>query len=258
MENLEQSVNDVSEAPSPSTESTSSPKVENVTQQETSSNQSKQEPPFHEHPRFKELINQRNEFSKRLQEYENRFKELDGKIQQSAPKAATPESKLLERLKGIDPEFGSFMESQHAMRAQLEAKLQAMEQWKSAQEAASTRTQITNSLQQLHTQHKVPEPMRELYEAALEREARNNPHLSLNDLPQVYKAIHDKVNSQFESIKRETLASYSQAKTKDASIPSAPKGPSPKPGTPKPEYSKNPEEARAQIVRNTMKSLRSQ
>lgn len=254
MENLEQSVSDVSsEQSSPSPESQSAPKAAPAPAEAVS-----KEPPFHEHPRFKEIINKNNEYSQRLQDYEKRFQELSGKLEQSTPKAPTPESKLIERLKGVDPEFGQFMEQQHATRAQLEAKLQAMEQWKASQEQNTYRGQITSSLEKLHTEHKVPEAVRELYEAQLERIAKANPHLSLQDLPNVYKGIHEKFNGYMESVKRDTLSSYTTSKTKDASIPSAPKGTTPKPGTSKIEYSKDPAEARKQIVERTMKSLRNQ
>lgn len=235
---------------SPSPESQSSQSAEPKQEQQT------KELPFHEHPRFKELINQRNEFSQRLQEYEKRFKDMDSKLEQSAPKAQTPEGRLLERLKGIDPEFGSWAEQQHNARAQLEKDLAEQKQWRQAQEQQSQQGRIQSSLEKLHSEHKVPEAMRDVYEAQLERAAKANPNLSLSDLPKVYKEIHDRHSQYIESIKRDTLASYSQGKTKDSSIPAPAKGTSPKPGTPKFEYSKDPQEARAQVVKNALKGLK--
>ena len=252
MENLEQSVPDVSsEAPSAPAEGNSAPKGVSAPQESAP-----KEAPFHEHPRFKELINQRNEFSQRLQEYEKRFQELNNRIDQ--PKAQTPEAKLLERLKGIDPEFGSWAEQQHQMKVQLEQKLAAMEQWKASQEANSTKSQIDSSLQKLHSEHKVPESIRSFYEARLEQIAKANPNLTINDLPNVYKEIHDGFSKYMESAKRDALSSYTQSKTKDAAIPAPAKGTSPKPGAPKFEYSKDPYEARAQVVKNALKGLQKQ
>lgn len=258
MEDLEQSVSDVSEASSTSPESESLSNVPEKTSEASSGNQSKPEVPFHEHPRFKELINQRNEFSQRLQEYEKRFQDIDGKISKNTPKEETPESKLIQRLKGIDPEFGSWAEQQHTAKMQLEKDLAEQKQWRQNYEANNQKTQINSSLEKLHTDNKVPAPMREFYEAALRQVALNNPNLRMNDLPGVYKTIHDKFSKFMETEKRSTLASYSQDKTKGSAVPASSKGPSPKSGTSKVEYSKDPQEARKQIVERAMKSLRNQ
>ncbi len=257
MENNE-SVQDVSsESSSPSPESQSSSNVVEQNSQQASPSESKQETPFHEHPRFKELINQRNEFSQRLQDYEKRFQELNSRIEQSQPKAPTPENKLLERLKSIDPEFGSWAEQQHNARMQLEKQLQDQVQWRQSQEASTFRNQLNSSLEKLHMDHKVPEAMRDVYQASLQAVAQANPNLGLQDLPNVYKGIHEKISKYVESVKRDALTEYSKSKVKDAAIPSTPKGPSPKPGTAnKTQYSKDPAEARAQVVANAMKGLR--
>lgn len=255
MENVDQSVNDAPEASSPSSEESSSSTPEQASPQAEAA---PKEVPFHEHPRFKELINYKNEASQRLQEYEKRFQELSSRIEQSnKPKEVSPEAKLLERLKGIDPEFGTWAEQQHQAKTQFEQQVKAINEWRAAQEAQSTRSQITSTLERLHTENKVPEPLREFYQAALQQAAQANPTLSLQDLPNLYKGIHDKFSKFLESSKRETVASYSQSKAKDSSVPAPAKGTSPKQGSPKVEYSKNPEEARAQIVERAMKSLRS-
>ena len=191
-----------------------------------------------------------------MQEYEKRFQELNTRIEK--PKATTPEEALLTRLKGIDPEFGSWAEQQHQMKVQLEQKLAAMEQWRSAQEAQSTKSQIDSSLQKLHSEHKVPEGVRGLYEARLEQLARSNPNLTINDLPNVYREIHEGFSKYMESAKREALSSYTQAKTKDSAVPAPSKGTSPKSGTQKFEYSKDPAEARKQVVQNALRSLRNE
>jgi exonuclease VII small subunit len=250
MSEFEQSGQDVSP------EASSTPAESNVSSSEAKAPVEK-EIPFHEHPRFKEVINQKNEFSQRLQEAEKRFQELSSRFESSKPKEATPESKLLERLKGIDPEFGSWAEQQHAMKQQLEQKLTAMEQWKSSLESSQQMSQVTSSLEKLHTENNVPADLRDFYEAQLERAAKANPNLTLQDLPKVYKEIHDRHSKYMESVKRDVLASYTQSKSKDAAIPSASKGNTQKPGNPKFEYSKDPSEARSQIVKNALKGLKS-
>ena len=260
MEDLEQSVPDAgSEASSPSAESNSTP-----TEQQAEASTPKveaapvaKEPPFHEHPRFKEIITKNNEYSNRLREYEKKFQDLTTKFEKSAT-PASPESKLLERLKGIDPEFGQFMEQQYATRTQLQEQLQQMEQWKSQQEAASQRTQVTSALEKLHADNKVPNELRKMYEAQLEQVARSNPNLGIQDLPGMYTAVHSDISKYIETVRREALSSYSKDKTASASVPSLPKGQSPKSGQSKTQYSKDPAEARAQIVKNTLKSLREQ
>ena len=255
MENLEQSTPDVvNEAPSPSVESNSPPASAAPS---APAPEAAKEPPFHEHPRFKEIINKNNEYSQRMREYEKQVQELKSTIEKAnAP--ASPETKLLQRLKDIDPEFGQFMEQQHATRAQLQEQLQQIEQWRSQQEAVAQRTQINSALEKLHIENKVPNELRKVYEAQLEQIARGNPNLGLQDLPSMYNEVHSTLSKYMEGVRREALASYSQSKVVSSSVPSPSKGPSPKTGTAKTEYSKDPAEARAQVVRNTLKSLRSQ
>jgi seryl-tRNA synthetase len=250
MEDLEQSTQDVSaESSSAPVESESSPKQ--VEGQDASS-PSKSEVPFHEHPRFKELIQQRNEFSQRLQEYEKRFQEINGRIEQSQPKAPTPEAKLLERLKGIDPEFGSWAEQQHKAKAELEQKLAQFEQWKTQSEQHNYLSAATSAADRVKAELKVDPTLHNMY---LKQIPMGTP---VEQIPQMYKQMHESVNKLIENAKREALTSYSKEKTKDSSIPAPSKGASPKPGGPKFEYSKDPAEARAQVVKNALKSLKNQ
>lgn len=243
MENSNESVQDVM-----SESSSGSPEQDTAVEQSSAPKQT--EVPFHEHPRWKEVMNERNEFSNQLRESERRYEDLRRELEGLKPKAPTPDGRLLDRLKGLDPEFGAFMEQQYNSRAALEKELAEHKSWRSQQEINQLNSQIKSSLDKLHTENKVPDQLKKFYESALESAAKQNPRLTLNDLPSIYKNVHNELNSYIESVKRDALASYSQEKKVDAKIPSAPKGLSPKPSqASKPEFSRNKEEALQQIVK---------
>lgn len=257
MSELEQSSSmDVSEGSSPSPESQSSLNQSSSDNSKLSSeSQSKPETPFHEHPRFKELIEQKNQFADRLKDYDTRFKEMQEKLsvyeKQSAPKSK--EQQLIERLKGIDPEFGTWAEQQEALRNQLNE----FNQWKQQMERTNAQKEAASTLESLHAEYKVPKESREMYMALIQQAASSNPNLTPKDLPTVYKQVHGYVSNFLDSYKRSTLAEYTAGKKSDSKVPAASRGTAPKPQG-KVEYSKDPEAARAQIVARTLERVRAQ
>lgn len=256
MDELEQSGTDVIESPSPSADEASKSESSAPAEQPKQS-----EPPFGEHPRFKELIQQKNELSTRLQDMERSFKELQGKVDQSNKPvaAASKEAALISRLKGIDPEFGTWAEQQEALKAQLAE----FTQWRQQSEARTTQEAVASGLEKLHSEYKVPEGAKNIYQAMIREQATLNPQLGLKDLPTVYKQVHETVSKLLEAQKRDALASYSKEKAVDSKMPPASKvqaAPS-KPGASKQaaaKYSSDPTEARAQVVSNALKLFRNQ
>lgn len=226
------------------------------TQQSKAPQQPKEDQlPFHEHPRFKEVIEQKNTFARKLEDMERRYaeqqKRYEAQEKQSAPKSK--EAQLIEELKGIRPEFGELIENLHAKTA----KLDQFEQWQQSVEAEKTRTAAMSTLEKLHTEHKVPKELQDMYLARVKMIADSDPRIGLNDLPNIYKSVHDNVSKYMDSLKRSERESYLSDKKKDASAPtSQPKGKSPSQAPKK--FSSDPEAARKEMVDEVMKLVRAE
>lgn len=191
--------------------------------QEQSAQQSKEDNvPFHEHPRFKELVEQKNTAAKQVEELQKEIASIRSGLQ-NRPSQTTQQEKdaLIERLKQIDPEFGSRFEKLNG----LMPKLEQIEQWRQQMEADNSRRAAVSQIQQLHTQYKVPESLRVRYEREIRAIAAENPQLQLADLPKVYKQVHDDYSAMLDGLKRAERESYLTNKKQDASAPvSQPRG----------------------------------
>lgn len=205
--------------------------------------------------RFQEIIQQKNEFVKRLEEHEARYKALEERVSRPREEPKKAENPLLGRLKGIDPEFGQWAEQMEASRAEL----QALRDWRTQAEAERTRAEAQNELSRLHTQYKVSDDLKEHYNMFLRNEVSkieaSGKVLGIKDLASIYKSVHENVNKVFETQRRANIANYATSKKTDAT-PALKKGEAPKQAPGKFKYSKDPEEARAQIVKQTMERAR--
>lgn len=212
--------------------------------------EAKPETPFHEHPRFKEVIEQKNRYADEVKQLKEQFAEMQKRFEtQSQPKPQ--ENPLMARLKGIDPEFAEYIENL-STRAQ---KAEALEQRLNQREQADLRTQAVSEISKLHEANKVPESMREFYEREVRFEAMSNPKLGLQDLPQVYKAIHEKYSKLIEDTKRTERESYVKGKKDDSKAPtSQPKGTTVKPG--RPEAKGSPADRHTNIVKDALALMR--
>lgn len=209
--------------------------------------------------RFQEVIQLKNEFAKKEESLARELKELRDQInRRPEPTEAQvkKENALIGRLKGIDPEFGTWAEQQETLKGQLDE----LKQWKAEAEAERLRTQADSSFEKLHSEHKVPKEMQDFYKASVVQEVqrieRSGRALSLTDLPAVYKSVHDNFTKFFEVQKRANIANYASQKKVDATLPAAKKGVAAKPTTAKPTYSRDPEEAKAQIVSRALQKAR--
>lgn len=203
--------------------------------------------------RFNEVIQQKNEHAKALEEQRKQFADLQAKFSEfSRPKEAPKANPLIERLKGIDPEFGKWAESQEKSRAELEE----LRSWKSQSEQQRTAAEVSSSVEKLHTEYKVPAEARELYTDLLRSHAARieatGKVLGLQDLPNLYKQVHDSLGK----LNRTNLATYTQAKKVDATVPAQTKGPAPKVAPAKMKFSNNKDEARSQIVKAALEQFR--
>jgi hypothetical protein len=237
-----------SEPSEPVEQNTSEP----ASQAPANTNQEEKSLPFHEHPRWKEVIAERSELKTRLQEYERRFQELETRTK--PPEPAKQEDALVARLKQIDPEFGQRFET---LNSQLD-KLKELESWKEQYEAEQTRTAALDMVSKLHSEHKVSAEMQELYNAQLELAASRNPKLGLKDVPALYKSVHEQMSKLFDNVRRTERESYVVDKRKDSAIPSQPKGKPAPSSQPKGDLPMDPDERRKAISALVLKDMRTQ
>lgn len=225
-------------------------------------NQEAANTPFHEHPRFKELVEQKNQALASQKALEERYQAMERQMQQFQQSQSQPKSQaqaekdaLIERLKGIDPEFATRMEQMSNALPQVEQMQKQFQEY----QAEQVRVQAVSSVNSLHEQNKVSPEMKEIINSQLDLMAMQGQLKDLKDIPTAYKQIHEKYSKFVDSIKRSERESYVTAKKVDAKTPtSQPKGAPASPASKKPSFSKDPEVARQQIVSRYLKSSKAE
>lgn len=253
LEGNEQLNSDVNNEASSELQSQAAESTQEQSQEAASANQSTQQDnvPFNEHPRFRELIDEKNTLKTQLAEMQAQIQRLSTPQQ---PQTKEEKDAMVERLMGIDPEFGK---DYAGLKAALK-ELNELKAWKQQTETQSIQEKAVTSVNQLHEQNKVPAELRDMYNAALEAEARKNPRMTLNDLPNAYKAVHERFTKYIDSVKRSERESYVSDKRSDARAPSSqPKG-RPVTGSTRKEFSSDPGEARQQTVSEVLKLMRAE
>lgn len=222
MEDTDQSESSV-ESGEPSVSEESAPQADPVDEPKQEASEPKQEEkqtPFHEHPRFKELIEQNRSFkeesSMRARAIESMQRELDTLRQQSAPKKEAPKDQFLADLEKINPEYAKSFQSVMERAAKAEAIEQRMQQYENQQFAEKAVNHFNNLL----STNKIVDPVdRKLYERAVradvyEREMRGEK-LGLKDLDTIFSAFHAEYSKAMEERNRKLTASYVKDKTSD-------------------------------------------
>lgn len=228
---------------------------QDVSAEQKQTSASEDQLPFHEHPRFKELVEQKNRAMEQSKALEERYAQLESQLRQmqqtNQPKKE--ENPLYSRLKGIDPEFGGEFEK---VASSLK-ELQELKQWKTEFEQNQQRNAAVATVKSLHEQNKVSPELRSIYESQLELAYARNPQAFLKDIQGQYKAVHESMMKVFEARDRAARESYVSSKKADASIPSPSKG---KNITSSKEfkYSDDPAEARQQLVKRTLELMRAE
>lgn len=210
-ENVNES--DVQEQSAVSSEPQDESQQEGLDGQESKQAAPQKEVPFHEHPRWKEVMEERNAEREARKQLEAQISELR-KLQESQlkPKDTDP---MYERLKGIDPDFAEYLK---------EVKTQAMAAKQLQEElAALKQEQFTNTARatfsELNAANKVSPELAKIYEQQLEAAYSRGEFKDVNGLKAVYKNIHDTFTKVFEDHKRSSLAEYTEAKKKEAAKP---------------------------------------
>lgn len=265
MEEIESSTvetqSDASEASSSSestgSESTGEAAQASAPQQDTT--------PFHEHPRFKELVEQKNQALASQKELSDKYAALEKQLKElSQPKtqAQAEKDELIEDLKKVDPRLAERLEKfSKGMSSveQIQAKLEAFEK----QQAKAQQDQVVQAavakINQLHEANKVSPELKTFIGNELDRLYMTGQLKDLSQVDAVYKTVHDQFAKFIDGVKRSERESYVQAKKPDSKVPaSQPKGEPAKPAPKKPVFSKDREEAMAQIASRAIKQLKAE
>lgn len=207
-----------------------------------------QNTPFHEHPRWKEMVEQRNSASKRAEDLEKRYSEIAKRLEDNEKKIQSSlnppkEDELISEMKKINPKFAERFEK-------LEAQLKRVEEFDNRFKQLDTQdvqTRVTSTFQKFMSDNKVPTSLQKRYENELRAVAASNPKLSVNDIPQVLGDIHKEYTSFLDTYKRESLQGYVKDKAKDSSVPaSVSNGRSVNPGKDM-KFSNDPDAARREM-----------
>lgn len=217
--------------------------------------------PFHEHPRFKELVEQKNSALNAQKALEQKLAQFEARFQQfQPPKAPSPQETefetLIRDLKGIDPRLASVLESNAKaakVAEELQKRLDTFEQ-STAQERQQAQVQnAVAKINQLHESNKVTPEAKQMINDRLELLYMQGK-LNLHEVEAVYKQTLDGHNKYVEALKRAERESYVTDKKKDAAVPtSQPKGSPAKAAAKKPTFSNDKETARQQIVSKFLK-----
>lgn len=251
----------------------SSPPAENQqegSQQEAATQEQEKPAPFHEHPRFKEIIEQNRSYKSALDQQAQVTRQLQEQLQtlmqerhkQAAENTQDPNAKILERLQGIDPEFAKFQQQivEELRNAQaLKQELAELKQWKQHTDISSAQDNVNKSLNDLYTQNKVSDELRPVYKAMIremvEQDTTGGKKPGVEDLPNYFKAVHENFSKMLTERDRKTRESYVSSKKAD-STPAPATGGTPASSKPAPQKFGSMEEMIAAKTKLVAEGLR--
>lgn len=230
--------------------------------QAAASEQKQDTTPFHEHPRFKELVEQKNESLKRYQDIESRYKALEqqlSSLKDSQPKAPTETDALIQDLKKVDPRLANVIEQQlksSENARQLQARLDQFEQQSKEQARQQTLMTAVSKINSLHETNKMSDFGKQFINNQLDLAYRAG-QLNASDLKAVENAYGEAskaIKAYEESLKRDVTKSYVEGKSKDAAVPaSLPKGTQAKPAPKATPSFKNKDDLKAAVIKSYLK-----
>jgi len=205
-----------------------------------------------EHPRFKELVEQKNRALESSRALELKLATLEGRLSQpQTEKQQAERDELIEDLKKVDPRLADRLAAFTNSSKTIEQLQKKLEQFESSRKETAQQAVVKESVAKINSWHetnKVSPAIRNAVNAQLDNlymQGKLNPQ----NLEEAYKAAYEPYKAYAEEIKRETLKGYVPAKKADASAPtSQPRG-TPAKGRPTeaPKF-KNKEDMKAQIV----------
>lgn len=177
--------------------------------------------PFHSHPRFQELISQKNEMASRLNAYERQINEQRMQLQeltQRLPKQQPAENPMYKRLEEIDKDFAQYIrgiEDRASKYETVESKLQQVEKYFAEQEQQKLVSEYQNKMSSLHNQYKATDQVKDLIEMKVETEILRNPNITLSQVDQLYKSAYEAYSNRFKEFERSITQKYVVDKKKD-------------------------------------------
>lgn len=179
--------------------------------QDVSVVQAPKEAPFHEHPRFKELISERNQEREERARLSQQIQQMQAALQkQSQPAQRSKQDQLLERLTSIDPEFAEFQKGIYDKLSVAEQTQRELQELRSQRESE----QATNQFDKLCTDNKVEAKDKFLYEQMIANMATST-NAKISQLPNLFKQAHEQLSKYFDDRDRANRESYVADKTKD-------------------------------------------
>lgn len=195
------------------------PTNEAVTQDAQTVEQEEKPAPFHEHPRFKELIDQNRGFKEQSEKYQQEMSRLQQELQsikqQVTPKKEEPVDPFIRDLEKVNPEYAKSyrqLAEQAKVAQQIQQQFQQYQQQQFAEKAV-------NHFDNLLSTNKIESADQDLYRAAIkaeiyEREAKGE-RLGINNLDSIFKSFHNKYSKYLEDRDRKITARYVTDKKSD-------------------------------------------
>lgn len=200
--------------------------------------------PFHEHPRFKELIEQNRTYkeqaqkqSEQLMRLQYQFEANEKARQALTPKTPSEEEELLKQVESVNPQFAKYIKGLAEQAKQvtgLQEKLSNFEKYQQQTTQQQFANQAVSHFQNLLESNKISPEMRPRYEREVraivyEKEARGEK-LGIKDLDGIFSSVHDEYGKFLESFRRQDRASYAAAKRSDTAPASTTGGAATSPG----------------------------
>lgn len=218
--------------------------------------------PFHEHPRFKELVEQKNEALRQYQAMQAQFKTLESQLtslKQSQPKPASETDELLADLQKVDPRLANVIKTQLEAAEQAKALQSRLEQFENQSKEQAQRQTIQTAVAKINSLHetgKMSDFGKQFINNALDIAYRSGK-LDASDLKAVesaYQEVAKAIKAHEDSLSRSVTEKYVQEKKKDASVPvSQPKGAPAKQTQQKLSVPQDKEALKAAVVQSFMK-----
>lgn len=218
--------------------------------------------PFHEHPRFKELVEQKNEALKNYQSMQDRFKSLEQQLssfKDSQPKPPSEFDTLIKDLKQVDPRLAAALEANMKSSEQakaLQERLDNFEKQSHEQKAQSALTNAVSKINSMHELNKLPDFAKSVINNQLDLAYRSQK-LNPSDLKGIETAYNEALKgfkSFEETFKRSVTEGYVKDKAKDSSVPtSQPKGTPAKATQKAPPTFKDKDALRSAVVKSYLK-----
>jgi DNA repair exonuclease SbcCD ATPase subunit len=213
-----------------STESTASSETAPLAQSQeaASSNEAasapQKEAPFHEHPRFQELVQQKNQSQQEFHKIQQAYQQLQSQfsqIQQQFNKSNQPQKPsydpLFEELKAINPAFAKFQEETYGKVQtidEMKQELQDLRETYQADRTARDAQAAQSDFKRLCSDNKVSDTDAKMYQHYVANLA-NARGSKVSDLPALFKEVHDELGKFFSERDRSTRESYTKQKAAD-------------------------------------------